>query len=78
MATAKKTAKKAVTKRPLSVKEYETITNKYYALKGYVFKLAESGKLHETPEKELRKFLRSLEKTRAAVNWPRATGYMAG
>ena len=77
MATKKKT-KKPATKRHLSKKEYDSITDSYYRLKNKVYKLAESGKLTATAEKELRTFIRGLEKARGSVSWPKATNYAAG
>lgn len=70
--------KKTVTKRAVTKKEYDAITESYYRLKNKVYKLAESGKLNATAEKELRTFLRGLEKARGGVNWYKATNYAAG
>lgn len=77
MAT-KKTTKKTAAKRHMTKKEYDSITDSYYRLKNKVYKLAESGKLTDRAEKELRAFIRGLEKARGNVNWQRATNYTAG
>lgn len=71
--TTKKPAKRSITK-----KEYDAITNSYYRLKGMVYKMVESGKYNDEAEKQLRKFIRGLEKARADVNWYRASNYAAG
>lgn len=71
--TTKKPAKRSITK-----KEYDAITNSYYRLKGMVYKMVESGKYTDEAEKQLRKFIRGLEKARKDVNWYRASNYAAG
>lgn len=77
MATKKKT-KRTPSKRSITKKEYDSITNSYYRLKGMVYKMVESGKYTDEAEKQLRKFLKGLEKARSDVNWYRASNYAAG
>ena len=77
MATTKKT-KKTATKRFITKKEYDSIIDSYYRLKNKVYKMAESGKLNATAEKELRTFLRGLEKARSSASWAKASNYTAG
>ncbi len=76
--TTKKTTKKTAAKRHVTKKEYDSITESYYRLKNKVYKLAESGKLTATAEKELRAFVKGLEKARGSVSWGKATNYAAG
>lgn len=83
MATTSKTkktkrTKKAPAKRSITKKEYDSITNSYYRLKGMVYKMVESGKYTDEAEKQLRKFIKGLEKARTDVNWYRASNYAAG
>lgn len=66
------------TKKPLSGKQYDSITTSYYTLKNKVYKLVSSGKLSDTAQKELKKFMSGLEKARSNVNWYRATNYLRG
>lgn len=77
MAT-KKTTKKTATKRFVTKKEYDSIIDSYYRLKNKVYKLAESGKLNSTAEKEIRAFIKGLEKARGSASWAKATNYSAG
>ena len=77
MITKKKT-KKTPSKRFITKKEYDSITDSYYRLKNKVYKLAESGKLTDRAEKELRAFIRGLEKARSGVSWAKASNYAAG
>lgn len=76
MATTKKTTKP--TKRFVTKKEYDSIVDSYYRLKNKVYRLAESGKLNPTAEKEMRAFIRALEKARGSVSFSKATNYAAG
>ena len=72
MATTKRT------KRFITKKEYDSITKNYYRLKNQIYRMVESGKFNATAEKELRTFLRGIDKARTSVSWPRATNYTAG
>lgn len=76
MATTKKTTKKTVTKRFVTPKEYESIDKAFYALRGKAYYLAESGKLNSTAEKQLRLFVKGLDKAKRDTNWARATDYL--
>jgi len=76
MATAKKTTKKTITKRFVTPKEYESIDKAFYALRGKVYHLAESGKLNSTAEKQLRVFIKGLDKAKRDTNWARATDFL--
>lgn len=72
------TKKKTTAKRFITKKEYDSIVDSYYRLKNKAYKLAESGKLNATAEKELRKFIRGLENARQGVSWAKASNYTAG
>lgn len=77
MATKKKT-KKTPSKRFITKKEYDSITDSYYRLKNKVYKLSESDKLNDTAKRELKAFVRGLEKARSGVSWSKASNYAAG
>lgn len=76
MASTKKTSKKTTTKRFITPKGYEAFDKAFYALRGKAYYLAESGKLNSTSEKELRTFVKGLDKAKRDVNWARATNYL--
>ena len=77
MATTKKT-KKAPSKRYLTKKEYDSIAESYYRLKNKVYRLSENDKLNDTAKRELKAFVRALEKARQGVSWSKASNYAAG
>lgn len=77
MATARKKTKKAPSKRFITKKEYDSIIESYFRLKNKVYKLSESDKLNDTAKRELKAFVRALEKARAGVNWSVASNYAA-
>ena len=77
MATTKKT-KKTTSKRFITKKEYDSIIDSYYRLKNKVYKLSESDKLNDTAKREMKAFIRGLEKARSSVSWTRASNYTAG
>lgn len=77
MATTRKT-KKTTSKRFITKKEYDSIIDSYYRLKNKVYKLSESDKLNDTAKREMKAFVRGLEKARASVSWSRASNYAAG
>lgn len=77
MATARKKTKKAPSKRFITKKEYDSIIESYFRLKNKVYKLSESDKLNDTAKRELKAFVRALEKARTGVNWSVASNYAA-
>ena len=78
MATTKKTTKKSPAKRFVTAKEYDDMENMYYRLKRKAYDLANGGKLNETAQEQMKKFVKALEKARSSVNWYRATNYARG
>ena len=76
MATKKTNKGKAVAKRNVSSREADLILTKYYALKGYLYKLQEKGDLTATSRSLLKKAVSSLEKWRGnSLNLARMTGF---
>lgn len=52
--------------------------NMYYRLKRKAYDLANGGKLNETAQEQMKKFVKALDKARSSVNWYRATNYARG
>ncbi len=77
MATTRKKTKKAPSKRFITKKEYDSIIESYFRLKNKVYKLSESDKLNDTAKRELKAFVRALDKARTSVRWSMASNYAA-
>ena len=74
MATKSKT-NETPSKRFITKKEYNSITERYYRLKNKVYKLLESDEINATAKRELKTFVRALEKARTGVSWSKASSY---